>query len=173
MCHMGIEGHQQCGAFLDEANPSMAAAVNAALVAFGLAKPALKVEVVLREVRVVPSHKQSWLKTRHHAAYVLSCRIITVLELLSQGLKLRVTVVVRAPGGIKHGLDGPHICYLLADGLLCRLHARQTSVDIAGQARESCMRTPPFCASRFRCSEARTSPKASAIRKPGGCSGPP
>ena len=47
---MGIEGQQQCGAFLDEANPSMAAAVNAALVAFGLAKPALEVQVVLWEV---------------------------------------------------------------------------------------------------------------------------
>jgi hypothetical protein len=170
---MGIEGQQQCGAFLDEANPSMAAAVNAALVAFGLAKPALEVQVVLWEVCVVPSHKQTWLKTRHHAAYVLPRRIITALELLPQGLKLRVTLVARAPVGIKRGLDGPHVYHLLADSLLCRLHACQTSVDIAGQARESFMRTPPFCASRFRCSDARTSPKASAIRKPGGCSGPP
>ena len=170
---MGIEGHQQCGAFLDDANSSMAAAVNAAFVAFGLAKPALEVQVVLWEVRVVPSHKQTCLKTRHHAAYVLPRRIITALELLPQGLKLRVTLVARAPVGIKRGLDGPHVCHLLADGFLCRLHARQTSVDIAGQARESFMRTPPFCASRFRCSEARMSPKASAIRKPGGCSGPP
>ena len=170
---MGIEGHQQCGAFLDEANPSMAAAVNAALVAFGLAKPALEVQVVLWEIRVVPSHKQPWLKTRHHAAYVLPRWIITALELLPQGLKLRVTLVARAPVGIKRGLDSSYVCHLLADGLLRCLHARQTSVDIAGQARESFMRTPPFCASRFRCSEARTSPKASAIRKPGGCSGPP
>ena len=170
---MGIEGHQQWGAFLDEANPSMAAAVNATLVAFGLAQPALEVQVVLWEVRVVPSHKQTCLKTRHHAAYVLPRRIITALGLLPQSLKLRVTLVARAPVGIKRGLDGPHVCHLLADGFLCRLHARQPSVDIAGQARESCMRTPPFCASRFRCSEARRSPKASAIRKPGGCSGPP
>ena len=49
---MGIEGQQQGGAFLDEANPSMAAAVHAALVAFGLAKPALEVQVVLWEVCV-------------------------------------------------------------------------------------------------------------------------
>jgi len=100
-------------------------------------------------------------------------RIITALELLPQGLKLRVTLVARASVGIKRGLDSSHVCHLLADGLLRCLHARQTSVDIAGQARESFMRTPPFCASRFRCSDARTSPKASAIRKPGGCSGPP
>src|SRR5262249_10847839 len=140
---------------------------------FGLAKPALEVQVVLWEVRVVPSHKQPWLTTRHHAAYVLPRRLITALALLPQGLKLCVTLVARAPVGIKRGLDGPHVCPLLADGFLRRLHARQTSVDRAGQARESFLRPPPFCASRFRCSEARMSPKASAIRKPGGCSGPP
>jgi hypothetical protein len=173
MCHRGIEGHQQCGAFLDEANPSMAAAVHAARVAFGLAKPALEVQVVLWEIHVVPSHTQPWLKTRHHAAYVLPRRIITALALLPQGLKLRVTLVARAPVGITRGLDSSHVCHLLADGLLRCLHARQTSVDRAGQACASFMRTPPLCASRFRCSDARTSPKASAIRKPGGGSGPP
>ena len=50
---MRIERRQQCGAFVDEADPSMAVAMNAALVAFGVSKPAFEVEVVLWEVHVV------------------------------------------------------------------------------------------------------------------------
>jgi hypothetical protein len=173
MRHMRIERRQQRGAFVDEADPSVAVAMNAALVAFRVSKPAFEVEVVLWEVRVVTSYKQAWLKTRQHPTHVLPPRIVTPLELLPQGLKLHVPVVARAIGGIKRGLDCPHVCHLVTYVLLGRLHTRQASINIAGQARELLVGTPPFCASRFRCSDAQTSPKASAIRKPGGCSGPP
>ena len=170
---MRIERRQQCRAFVDEAHPRVAVAMNAALVAFGVSKPAFEVEVVLGEVRVATSHKQAWLKTCQHPTHVLPPRIVTPLELLPQGLKLHVPVVARASGGIKRGLDCPHVCHLVTYVLLGCLHTRQASVNIAGQTRELFVGTPPFCASRFRCSDARTAPKASAIRKPGGCSGPP
>src|SRR5215510_4854518 len=173
MRHMRIERRQQCRAFVDEAHPSVAVAMNAALVAFGVSKPAFEVEVVLWEVHVVTSHKQAWLKTRQHPTYVLPPWIVTPLELLPQGLKLHVSVVARAIGRIKRGLDRPHVCHLVTYVLLGHLHTRQASVNIAGQARELLVSTPPFCASRFRCSDAWTSPKASAIRMPGGCNGPP
>ena len=143
---MRIERRQQCGAFVDEAHPSVAVAMNAALVAFGVSKPAFEVEVVLGESRVVPSHKQAWLKTRQYPTHVLPPRIITPLALLPQGLKLYVPVVARAMGGIKRGLDCPHVCHLVTYVLLGCLHTRQASVNIAGQARESFMRPPPFCA---------------------------
>ena len=52
-------------------------------------------------------------------------------------------------------------------------HGAQPPVDVAGQPPESVVSSPPFFASRLRWSEARTSSKASAIRKPGGCRGPP
>ena len=170
---MRIERRQQCRAFVDEAHPSVAVAMNAALVAFGVSKPACEVEVVLGESRVVTSHKQAWLKTRQYPTHVLPPRIVTPLELLPQGLKVHVSVVARAIGGIKCGLDCPHVCPLVTSGLWGHLHARQAAVHRAGPARELLVGTPPFCASRFRCSDVRTSPKASAIRKPGGCSGPP
>ena len=38
---------------------------------------------------------------------------------------------------------------------------------------ELLLREPPFFASKFRWSDSWTSSSASAIRKPGGCSGPP
>jgi hypothetical protein len=93
MRHMRIERRQPRGAFVDEADPSVAVAMNAALVAFGVSKPAFEVEVVLWEVRVVTSYKQAWLKTRQHPTHVLPPRIVTPLELLPQGLKLHVPVV--------------------------------------------------------------------------------
>jgi hypothetical protein len=173
MRHMRIERRQQCGAFVDEAHPSVAVAMHAALVAFGVAKPAFEVEVVLGEIRVVTSHQQAWLKTRQHPTHVLPPRIVTLLELFPHGLKLHVPVVARAIGRLKRGLDCPDVCHLVTSGLLGRLHTCQASVHRAGQAREWLVGIPPFCTSRFRGSDARTSPKASAIRKPGGCSGPP
>ena len=120
---------------------------------------------------VVTSHKQAWLTTRQYSTHVLSPRLVTPLALLPQGLKGHVPVVARASGGIKCGLDCPHVCHLVTYVLLGHLHTRQASVNIADQARELLVGTPPFCASRFRCSDARTSSKASAIRMPGGCNG--
>jgi hypothetical protein len=124
MRQMRIERRQQCGAFVDEAHPSVTVAMNAALVALGVSKPAFEVEVVLREICVVTSHKQAGLKTRQHPTYVLPPWIVTPLEVLPQGLKLHVPVVARAIGGIKRGLDCPHVCHLVTDVLLGCLHTR-------------------------------------------------
>jgi len=72
---MGIEGQQQCGAFLDEANPSMAAAVNAALVAFGLAMAAKTRQIMAFYVgdRSRKSFKKLWAMIpkayRQHATF--------------------------------------------------------------------------------------------------------
>jgi hypothetical protein len=49
----------------------------------------------------------------------------------------------------------------------------ETSVDAVGQAAELFFCEPPFFSAKFRSSDARTSASASAIRKPGGCRGPP
>jgi hypothetical protein len=61
---MRIERRQQRGAFVDEADPSMAVAMNTALVAFGVSKPAFEVEVVLWAFSVI------WRNNR--TCYILS-----------------------------------------------------------------------------------------------------
>src|SRR5262245_25279890 len=88
MLHVRIEGQQQRGAFLDESYPGVAVAVNAALVAFGLSEPAFEVEVVLRQVPVLPSHKQARRKAGHDVAHRLPNGITTLLQLCLQDLKL-------------------------------------------------------------------------------------
>ena len=62
---------------------------------------------------------------------------------------------------------------LFSEHLLLRFDRVQAPVDAAGQAVELLLWEPPFFSSKFRWIESRTSPKASAIRKPGGSSGPP
>ena len=112
MRQMRVEGQQQCGAFLHDAHPSVPVAVDAALVPFGLSKPTLQIEVVLRHVRLFLSHKQPGGKAGHDTAHMLPDRIMALLELLLQDLKLRLTLGTRATVRFERRLDRPHICHV-------------------------------------------------------------
>ena len=170
---MGLEGQQQCRAFVDDADSRVSVAMNTAFVASGLSKPAFQLYVVPRQVRLLASDKQARSKVRHHVAHVVLDRVGTALELRLQRLKLCLSLRARAPGRVKGGLDGPYLRHLVAHLFLGSLHTAQPPVDVAGQTGESLMRRPPFWTSRFRWRDVRTSPRASAMRMPGGCSGPP
>src|SRR5215468_4898040 len=92
MLQVGIKGQQECRPLLHETDPGVAVAVDAALVPFGLSEPAFEVEVVLRQVPVLPSHKQSRRKAGHDIAHRLPDGIATLLQLRLQALKLRLTL---------------------------------------------------------------------------------
>jgi len=151
----------------------VAVAMNATLVSFGLSEPAFEVEVVLRQVPVLPSHKQSRRKAGHDVAHRLPDGIVTLLQLRLQALKLCLTLRTRTIIRFERGLDRPDILHVGANSVLCGVDGAQPPVDVASQPPESVVSSPPFFASRLRWSEACTSSKASAIRKPGGCRGPP
>jgi len=118
MRQMRVEGQQQCGAFLHDAYPSVPVAVDAALVPFGLSKPTLQIEVVLRHVRLFLSHKQPGGKAGHDTAHMLSDRIMALLELLLQDLKLRLTLGTRATVQCERRLDCPEILHMGSNGFL-------------------------------------------------------
>jgi hypothetical protein len=158
---------------LHETDPGVAVAVNAALVAFGLSEPTFEVEIVLWQVPVLPANKQSWRKAGHNVAHRLPDGIATLLQLGLQDLKLCLTLRTRTLVRFERGLDRPDILHGGANGFLCGVDGAQPSVDVSGQPRESVVSSPPFFAARLRWSEACTSPKASAMRRPGGCRGPP
>ena len=147
--------------------------MHAALVSFGLSEPAFEVEVVLRQVPVLPSNTQSRRKAGHDVAYRLPDGIATLLPLCLQDLKLRLTLCTRTMVRFERGLDRPDLLHVGANSFLCGVDGAQPPVDVAGQPPESVVRSPPFFASRLRWSDACTSPKASAMRRPGGCRGPP
>lgn len=151
----------------------MAVAVNTAFVSFGLSEPAFEVEVVLRQVSVLSSNKQSRRKPGHNVAHRLPDWIATLLQLCLQDLQLRLTLRTRTMVRFERGLDRPDLLHVGANGFLCGVDGAQPPVDVSGQPRESVVSSPPFFASRLRWSDACTSPKASAMRRPGGCRGPP
>ncbi len=131
VCYVRIEGQQQRGAFLDEPYPGVPVAVHAAFVPFGLAEPAFQVEVVLGQVGLLTSNKQSGCKAGHHMAHVLPDRIVACVELLLQDLKLRLTLGTCATGGVECRLDRSHIVHVSANGLLDVVHCRQPACDVA------------------------------------------
>lgn len=129
---MRVEGQQQRGAFLDEADPGVTMAMNAALVAFGLPKPPFKVEVVLGQVLSLSSGEESWGKARHHTAHVLLHRVSTLLELLLQALKLYVPLGHCARRWRERRLDRPQRLDMGPYRLLDILHDRQPAVNVVG-----------------------------------------
>ena len=170
---MRVEGQQQRGTFLHNAHSGVLVAMDATLVPFGLSEPAFEVEVGLWQVRLLAPDKQPRGKASHHAAHGLAGRIVACLALPLQDLKLLLTLGTRPSVRLERRLDGLDILHISTQGLLDIVDCCQAPVDVARSTREALVRWPPFSTSRFRWSEARTSPKAAAMRSPGGCRGPP
>src|SRR5262249_59709737 len=147
--------------------------MNAALMSFGLSEPAFEVEVVLRQVPVLPSHKQARRKAGHDVAHRLPDGIATLVQLRLQDLKLRLTLRTRTIVRFERCLDRPDLLHVGANGFLGSVDGAQPPVDVAGQPRELVVSRPPFFAAKLRWSEACTSPKASAMRRPAACTRPP
>ena len=60
-----------------------------------------------------------------------------------------------------------------AQDFLLRFDGGQAAVDAARESVELLLCEPPFFSSKFRWIDSRTSFNAAAIRRPGGCNGPP
>jgi hypothetical protein len=106
-------------------------AVDAALVPFGLFKPALQIEVVQRYVRLFPSNKQPRSKAGHDVAKVLPGQVIALLELLLQDLKLCLTLGTRSLVRFERRLDRPEILHMGANGFLGVVDRCQPPVNVA------------------------------------------
>jgi len=126
-----VEDQQQCGTFLHDANPSVLVAVDAALVPFGLFKPALQIKIVWRQLCLFAPHKQSGSKARHDTTHMLPDGIVARLELLLQDLKLRLTLGTCVTVWVECRLDRPHILHVGSNRLLGVMDGRQTSRNVA------------------------------------------
>ena len=143
-------------------------AVDPTLMPLGYAKPALQIEIVPDLIHFIPARKEAGLEAAHHLGHVFVERIAVAHKAIDQFLKVGLTLgaitLFRVQG----------VCYLLdlldlfPEHLLLGFDRVQALVDAAGQAAELLFCEPPFFASTFRWIDCRTSPKASAIRKPGG-----
>ena len=151
----------------------MLAAVHAALVPFGLLQPALESEIVPRDDGLFPSSQQPRGTAGHDAAHVVPNRLIARLALPLQDLTLRQTLGTRPRVWFERRLNRLDSRHIGPNGCLGVVDRCQPPVNVPRSTRESRVRRPPCFASRFRWSAACTSSKASAMRSPGGCRGPP
>ena len=151
----------------------MAAPVNPPLVALGQAEPALEIEVVLDPLELARGDEEPGQEACHQRGHVPTNRILGPLESIDQSLEL--LPAIRA--ALRPGLEGRgyllDVLDIFSDRLLLGSDMVQSPVDAAGQAAELLLREPPFFAPKFRWIDSWTSFSASAIRNPGGCSGPP
>src|SRR4051794_7675320 len=165
-------GHQR-RARLNQPDPRVATAADPPLVALRQPEPALQLEVILDRFVVLLPDEEPGKEAEHHRRHPVADRILGRLEAIDQRLELLL------PLGdvLRPGLEGRgHLRNhrdVLADDTLLLLDLVQAALDASGQAAELLLREPPFFSSKFRWSDAWTSVSASAIRNPGGCSGPP
>ena len=147
--------------------------VNSPLVAFGQAEPSLKIEIVLDLLKLSLADEKAGEEADHHPGHVLANRILSPLESIDQLLELLLAILATLPSrfeGRGYLLD---VLDVFLDCLLLGLDLLQSPVDAVGQPAELLFCEPPFFSSKFRWIDSRTSFKASAIRRPGGWSGPP
>jgi hypothetical protein len=95
-------------------------------------------------------------------------RLAGSLETLPQVLELPPPFRARLRLRFKRRGYVLDVLEVAAQRLLFRPDGVQAAVDAGGESAELLLGEPPFFSSRFRWIDSRTSPNASAIRKPGG-----
>ena len=173
MRQVRIQCENQRWPVLDDSNPRVAMTVNSPLVAFGQAEPPLEIEIVLDLFELSLTHKKAGQEADHQRGHVLANRIPIPLESVDQRLELRPAILATSASRVEGRGHLVDVLDVLADWLLLGLDMLQSPVDAAGQSAQLLLCETPFFASKFRWIDSRTSPKASAIRRPGGWSGPP
>src|SRR5487761_2177348 len=158
---------------LNNPNARVAMAMDPPLVALGQAEPAFQIEIVSDLGELDSTDEEASQEAQHDRGEVLADLVLLLLETTGQRLKLllatRATSLFRVEGRI----DLLEFLDVLSNRLLLVSNVVQASVDARGQAAKLLLCEAPFFASKFRWIESRTSCNASAIRNPGGSSGPP
>ena len=168
-----VQRQQYRRPFLHQPHADVTMSMNPTLVALGQAEPPLQIEIVPRQSRVISPDEQPRGETPHHPGHLLPHHVITGVEPLTNRLEGRRTLSLIPVSRIQRRPDLDHILDGLPNRLLGLLDRSQSPIEEPGQALQERLGTPPCFASRFRWSDWRTSPNASAIRRPGGWSGPP
>ena len=157
----------------NQANPRVAMTVNSPRVALRQAEPALQIAIIPDRFILLLADEEAGQEAEHHRGHAVADRILGRLEVIDQRLELRLPLRdLLGPGfeGRGHLRDHRDV---VSDDLLLVFDFVQAPLDAFGQTAEWLLREPPCCASKFRGSDSWTSWRASAIRTPGGCSGPP
>ena len=153
---------------MDDANPGVPVTVNSPLVALGQAKPALEIEIVLDLLELSRADKEAGQEADHQRGHVLANWILSPLELIDQLLVLLLAIRATFPANFEGRGHLLEILDIFSNWLLLGLDMLQSPVDAVGQTAELGFCESPFFSSKFRWIESWISPRASAIRRPGG-----
>src|SRR5260221_9922167 len=93
----------------------MTAAVDPTLMALGLAKPTLQIEVVTRQVRLVTADKQPGLEAPHHRRHPLPDRVRFGSQAIAKRLEEGSTLFARAARRIEGGGNLDDLTHMLLD----------------------------------------------------------
>lgn len=157
---------------LNDSNSCVAMTVDPPLMALGQPKPSFQIEIVLDIFKLARADEKATEEANHHLEHVLANRILSRLEFINQLFEcfLAIRTIHSGFQSRSYLLD---VLDVFSDLLLLGLDCVQASVDAVGQPVELLFFEAPFFSSKFRWIDSRTSFKASAIRRPGGSSGPP
>ena len=135
---------------------------------------------VQREIEIVPAlfelslaHEKAGQEADHQRGHMLANRIPIPLESVDQLFELCLAILAAPASRVEGRGHSVDVFDVLSDWLLLGLDVLQSPVNASGQSAELLLCEPPFFASKFRWIDSGTSSKASAIRRPGGWSGPP
>ena len=93
MVQVRVQRASQRRALVDQSHSCMTPPMDSPLVAFGLAKPSLQVQIVARQFIDRPQ-KQPRQKADHQSRHVLGERVLLLGEALAEFLKLTATVLL-------------------------------------------------------------------------------
>jgi len=173
MRDMRIQGMDQRWSLQNDANPRVPMTVDVTLVTLRNAKPTLQIQIVIERRQGVCANEQTGHKARHHLRHFLVDRLLATLKAILQRLKLLLPLDATLRARFECRGNSRDVLHVVAQFLLFGADGVETAVDATGQAVELRFGEAPFFSSKFRWIDSRTSLNASAIRKPGGCSGPP
>ena len=170
---MGIQRRQQRRALPHDSHPGMTVAVNPTLMSLGLTKPTLQSEVVAGLSRFVTSDEQTRLETPHHPRHLPPDWVRLGAQAIDHRLEECLTLLARAARRVERGPHLNDLAHALPNRDLRLPDRLQSPVNEPRLTAQQRLGLPPFFAPTTRPKDCRTSPNASAIRKPGGWSGPP
>ena len=170
---MGVQGMNQRRSFQDDPDPRVAVAVDAALVTLRQAEPTLQIQVVADLLERPLADEQTGQEARHHHGHLSVNRVIGPFEASDQAFERLSPLGGTVLPGVEGRGDLLDVLDVAADRFLVGPDRVEAAVDATGQSVELLLGEPPFCSSTLRRIDSRTSLNASAIRTPGGWSGPP
>ena len=168
-----IEDHEQHRAAEDEPDAGMSVTVDAPLVTFGQAEETLEVEIVARQGRVFAADEEPRSKGAHDPRHLFAHRVLARFELCGKRNKTSFALLAGAHRGVEQAVDGAQDLDVPRHLVELRANDPPAAVYAGAKGRERVRTRAPFFAAVAFAMESRTSPSASAMRTPGGWSGPP